>query len=280
MLAMLLVYGPHKSILPDAEELSKTENVLYGTFHRFLWGLVLAWVTYACHYGAGGLFLFFRFQYFLLCVPDYPINISPCRKPITREIIINLVLSVYENRIEQCFAAHIVQCCQQYCSTFLHLIQPRRYYSIFLTTLNNVDRISVLFLTTLSRSIIFSISSHQLLLTSRNALKQSLVDLIKAFYRAVIDGRDEDRTHRLISFHHNKCAASYQAGLMQVDFLFPNLMLVVSTTKLHQVCIYLASSTLIFTDFFKLDEAKILDTYLMTNFHQAGKISSCNLHQT
>ena len=138
MLAMLLVYGPHKSILPDAEELSKTENVLYGTFHRFLWGLVLAWVTYACHYGAGGLFLFFRFQYFLLCVPDYPINISPCRKPITREIIINLVLSVYENRIEQCFAAHIVKCCQQYCSTFLHLIQPRRYYSIFL--FNNIEQ--------------------------------------------------------------------------------------------------------------------------------------------
>ena len=27
-----------------------------------------------------------------------------------------------ENSIEQCFAAHIVQCCQQYCSTLLHLI--------------------------------------------------------------------------------------------------------------------------------------------------------------
>ena len=27
-----------------------------------------------------------------------------------------------ENSIEQCFAAHIVQGCQQYCSTLLHLI--------------------------------------------------------------------------------------------------------------------------------------------------------------
>ena len=31
-------------------------------------------------------------------------------------------LKVVENRIEQCCAAHILQCCQQYCSTLLHLI--------------------------------------------------------------------------------------------------------------------------------------------------------------
>ena len=28
-----------------------------------------------------------------------------------------------ENSYEQCLAAHIVQCCQQYCSTLLHLIE-------------------------------------------------------------------------------------------------------------------------------------------------------------
>ncbi|XP_028392819.1 nose resistant to fluoxetine protein 6-like isoform X2 [Dendronephthya gigantea] len=55
VVAMLLVYGPHKSILPGAEEWNDAENVLFGTFQRFLWGLVLAWVTYACHYGAGGV---------------------------------------------------------------------------------------------------------------------------------------------------------------------------------------------------------------------------------
>ena len=54
VVAMLLVYGPHKSVLPGAEPWNKAENILYGTFQRLLWGLVLAWVTYACHYGCGG----------------------------------------------------------------------------------------------------------------------------------------------------------------------------------------------------------------------------------
>ena len=31
----------------------------------------------------------------------------------------NLCVNVDKDRIEQCFAAHIVQCCQQYCSIFL-----------------------------------------------------------------------------------------------------------------------------------------------------------------
>ena len=43
---------------------------------------------------------------------------------------------VNENRIEQCFAAHIVQCCQQYCSALLYLTQ--QYCPILLTTMNNV----------------------------------------------------------------------------------------------------------------------------------------------
>ena len=57
VLAMLLVYGPHKSILPGAEEWNGAEKVIFGTFRRFLWGLVLVWVVYACHYGAGGLYV-------------------------------------------------------------------------------------------------------------------------------------------------------------------------------------------------------------------------------
>ena len=40
-----------------------------------------------------------------------------------------------ENSIEQCLAAHIVQDCQKYCSTLLHLIL---LLIILLTTLNNV----------------------------------------------------------------------------------------------------------------------------------------------
>ena len=31
-------------------------------------------------------------------------------------------LRVVENRMEQCCAAHIVQCCQQYCPALLHPI--------------------------------------------------------------------------------------------------------------------------------------------------------------
>ncbi len=40
-------------------------------------------------------------------------------------------------RIEQCFAVHIVQCCQQYCSALLHPIQAQQHCSILLTTMNN-----------------------------------------------------------------------------------------------------------------------------------------------
>lgn len=54
IVAMTLVYGPYDSILPDGREWSKAGNIAYGTLQRFLWGLVLAWVTYACHYGYGG----------------------------------------------------------------------------------------------------------------------------------------------------------------------------------------------------------------------------------
>ena len=43
------------------------------------------------------------------------------KKRYTRVKTHNL-FRVDENSLEQCCAAHIVQCCQQYCSAFLHLI--------------------------------------------------------------------------------------------------------------------------------------------------------------
>ena len=55
IVGMGLVYGPRDSILPDAREWSQAEKILYGTFERLLWSFVLAWVTYACYYRAGGL---------------------------------------------------------------------------------------------------------------------------------------------------------------------------------------------------------------------------------
>ena len=59
-IAMTLVYGPHESIVQGNREWNKTENIFYGTFQRLLWGLVLAWVTYACHYGYGSKLVFYR----------------------------------------------------------------------------------------------------------------------------------------------------------------------------------------------------------------------------
>ena len=37
--------------------------------------------------------------------------------------------NVDENKIKQYFAAQIVQCCQQYCSPMLHLIQAQQYFT-------------------------------------------------------------------------------------------------------------------------------------------------------
>ena len=42
-----------------------------------------------------------------------------------RKTVINCY-TVLEKKIQQCFATHIVQCCQQYCSALLHLIQAQR----------------------------------------------------------------------------------------------------------------------------------------------------------
>jgi hypothetical protein len=43
-----------------------------------------------------------------------------------------------ENRIEQCFAAHIVHSWQQYWRILLHPIQAQQYCAILLTSVNNV----------------------------------------------------------------------------------------------------------------------------------------------
>ena len=40
------------------------------------------------------------------------------------------LFQVDENSLEQCCAANIVQCCQQYCSALLHMIQGQQYCSV------------------------------------------------------------------------------------------------------------------------------------------------------
>ena len=45
----------------------------------------------------------------------------------------NNLFRVDENSIEHCFAANIVQGCQQYCSALIHLIKAQQYCLILLT---------------------------------------------------------------------------------------------------------------------------------------------------
>ncbi|XP_046851201.1 nose resistant to fluoxetine protein 6-like isoform X3 [Xenia sp. Carnegie-2017] len=52
---MLLVYGPHKSIVIGSKEWPLAGRVAFGMFERLLWALALAWVTYSCHYNSGCL---------------------------------------------------------------------------------------------------------------------------------------------------------------------------------------------------------------------------------
>ncbi|RMX51551.1 hypothetical protein pdam_00010333, partial [Pocillopora damicornis] len=40
-------------VYEDGRPLIKAENMIYGTFSRFVWGLTLAWVIYACNKGYG-----------------------------------------------------------------------------------------------------------------------------------------------------------------------------------------------------------------------------------
>lgn len=55
-LGYAVVYGLYESAFKDPSKfLSKTENLLYGSFSAFCWSLAAAWVIYACETGHGGL---------------------------------------------------------------------------------------------------------------------------------------------------------------------------------------------------------------------------------
>ena len=47
ILAICLIYGPHS--------MSEDETKVYYVFHKFCWGIVLSWVTFACIKGYGGV---------------------------------------------------------------------------------------------------------------------------------------------------------------------------------------------------------------------------------
>ncbi|XP_028392822.1 nose resistant to fluoxetine protein 6-like [Dendronephthya gigantea] len=54
-IGITLVYAPHDATLKDGRAWKTAENVIYGMFSKAAWGVALAWVVYACHYGFGGL---------------------------------------------------------------------------------------------------------------------------------------------------------------------------------------------------------------------------------
>ena len=51
-----------------------------------------------------------------------PIKVNIMHNKCTTRVKTHNLFTVDENSLEQCCAAHIVQCCQQYCSALLHLI--------------------------------------------------------------------------------------------------------------------------------------------------------------
>ena len=52
------VYGVYTYYKEGGRPFTLAENIIYGTLSRFVWGLALAWVIYACNRGYGSKFMF------------------------------------------------------------------------------------------------------------------------------------------------------------------------------------------------------------------------------
>ena len=52
-LGITVVYGIYTVNKKGGRPFNQAENIIYGTFSRFVWGLAVAWVVYACHKGYG-----------------------------------------------------------------------------------------------------------------------------------------------------------------------------------------------------------------------------------
>jgi hypothetical protein len=53
-IALPVTFGPFTAFHEDARPWTMSEKILYNTTRHLAWGIVLAWVTYACEYGYGG----------------------------------------------------------------------------------------------------------------------------------------------------------------------------------------------------------------------------------
>ena len=49
-----LIYGPFTALRKDPRSWTMAEKILYNSTRHLVWGLLLAWVTYACEFGYGG----------------------------------------------------------------------------------------------------------------------------------------------------------------------------------------------------------------------------------
>lgn len=54
IVSLCLIYAPITALKNDPHIWTKFENILYACSRHLLWGILLAWVTYACEYGYGG----------------------------------------------------------------------------------------------------------------------------------------------------------------------------------------------------------------------------------
>ena len=54
IVSLCLIYAPITALKNDPHKWTKFEKILYACSRHLLWGILLAWVTYACEYGYGG----------------------------------------------------------------------------------------------------------------------------------------------------------------------------------------------------------------------------------
>lgn len=55
ILVVIVVYGFYKFVKILNVFFIKFENIMYGIFSRFVWGLVLVWLVYVCYRRFGGM---------------------------------------------------------------------------------------------------------------------------------------------------------------------------------------------------------------------------------
>ena len=78
-LGYAVVYGPYLEAYEELSAyLSGGSNIMYGTFHRLVWGMAVAWVVYACHNGYGGISRLFSISVNFKQVKSHWLTMTQC----------------------------------------------------------------------------------------------------------------------------------------------------------------------------------------------------------